>query len=148
MLGVSTCTGFLSSRAEQSRRLARWQTFVSQHGAHIEASLRQAAREQGYADDSFDDFLHVLHADYTPQPFTFFAPLAQTAFASNLCNDSQNGRFQVIDQLTVAPDQLQYVVQRLEQQSASLHSPLSSSYVFDIESVNSAVANSLSDDFN
>ena len=146
--GVSTCTGFLSSRAEQYRRLARWQTFVSQHGARIEASLRQAAREQGFADDSFDDFLHVLHADYAPQPFTFFAPLAQTAFASNLCTDSQNGRFQVIDQLTVAPDQLQYVVQRLEQQSASLHSPLSSSYVFDIESVNSAVANSLSDDFN
>ena len=138
---VQGCSRFLTSTAEQARRLQAWDDFTRRHAAAIEAAVRQAAAAEGFADDSFDSFFALLHTSYEPQPLHFFHPLAATVFASNLVADSAACEFQVVDVLETEDSLLQRVIDEVE-----LSDP--TGYAFDIGGMNSLIATRLSDDFN
>ena len=65
---------WLPSRQQQEHRLALWRSFKARHGSEIETTLPEAARAEGFADDTFDPFLHFLHDETQPQPIELFDP--------------------------------------------------------------------------
>ena len=135
----NTCSQFIVSQKEQQRRLHLWQNFVKHNKEKIKASLQDNMRLEGFADDSFDDFYALLDKDYQPQEFSYFNPLTKSLFASNLSADSVNGRYHVVNVLSVKDSDVKKVEEVLDSHD---------SYSFDVVSMNSAIANHLSDDFN
>lgn len=138
VLGYTGCADFLTSHAEQTRRLALWRDFTRRH-ADLPARLSNAAREAGFADEAFADFRCLWEGTYAPQPYDYFAPLTTEVFASSLSTAAGDGTNSVVDALTVAPGHADEVERTLD--AAGAHS-------FDVEKMNSAIANNLSDDFN
>ena len=135
----SGCSQFIASKAEQKRRLERWRAFVKCHGGAVEAALAAEMGKAGFAAGSFDDFHHLLAADYAPQPLGHFKPLTSAMFAQNISCDSVAKQYSVIDVLKVSDACLKKVEGALDSRDC---------YSFDVTSMNSAIANHLSDDFN
>ncbi len=135
----TSCNRFIVSKAEQQRRLKLWNAFLARHRAAMEASLDANMKAEGFADGSFDEFYNLLDRQYQPQPVAYFAPLTRTVFASCLSADSAEHRYNVVNVLSVKDENVQNVEDALKQKSC---------YSFDVVSMNSAIANHLSDDFN
>ena len=134
---VKSCLGFLPSKAEQKKRVERWNLFWSQRGEEILASLRKIGVKEGFAPGSFDEFSQIATADYSVQHFEYFAPL-QKVFASNILENK--GNYYVVDQLLVKDENLEKV-------ESALGEGRDDSFAFDMVSMNSAIASSLADDF-
>ena len=135
--GYSGCSRFVCSRAEQQRRLDGWQAWLERH-QDLLPLLHQESLKAGFTTDAFTPFETLLTTRSQPQDIRFFSPLTSTLFASNISADSLHSDYSVIDVLTLG-----------EQGRAALtEADLMPSYVFDITEMNSALANSLSDNFN
>lgn len=135
--GIATCSRFLCSSKEQSRRLSLWKKFISRHRKTIETSLRNEGNILGFQQNSFNYFYGVLDGDYQVRPFSFFQPLE--SFFSGYINSSRNGDCNVVDVLSVEKTNVDYIKELLGEQGI---------YSFDALSMNSAIANNLSNDFN
>lgn len=149
---VNTCSQFIVSKAEQQRRLQRWNAFWRQHLATLKPQLQQQMQKEGFAADSFDDFYAIIGQQYQPQPFAYFAPLTQSLFAGNISVDSVGKRYNVINVLSVKEKNVKRVEEMLANPS-KVNMPKADKrnercYSFDVASMNSAIANHLSDDFN
>ena len=138
---IQSCSPFVISKAEQKKRLEKWDAFKKKQGKKIEERLRSNARIEGFSEDAFDGFLNLLHTDFEPRDISFFEPLTTTFFSTNLSIDSLRKCFNVIDVVQIASDKIEQVTQTIEEKDAEL-------YVFDVESMNSSIATRLSDDFN
>ena len=130
------CADFVASKAEQQRRLDRWNGFVKRH-ANLLAQLSQTASQAGFAEEAFSDFDNMWQTTYKVQPFNYFSPLTEQAFAT--CFSRHESGHHVVDVLTVDNSQVSAVESVLDH--AGAHS-------FDVVSMNSAIANNLSDNFN
>ncbi len=132
------CKQFLSSESEQGIRLKRWNRFVAEHAAQLKSQLATAAVDAGFTTGSFDAFSEIIDGSYKPKPVGCFGILTKSAFASNV-SAGDDGTCSVVDILTVKPESVKRVEQWLEEHGC---------YSFDVESMNSALADNLSDDFN
>lgn len=137
---ISTCSGFITSQAEQARRLKLWQKFWQKHKVQLAEKLKAEMNKAGFSSDSFDDFFALLNRAYKPQGLDYFAPLTQTLFASNMSVDNEILRYHVINVLTVKNKNVKLVENKLNKEEDC--------FSFDVQSMNSAIANHLSDDFN
>ncbi len=137
--GYASCEPFLTSRAEQNRRLALWKEFVEKHHATLTSALRKDMAAMGFASDSFDEFFALLDKRYTAKDLSYFDPLVRSAFASYISIDQGEGKSHVVDVLTVKDQLVKEVEEGLMAQDC---------YGFDVTGMNSAIANHLSDDFN
>lgn len=135
----SSCHQFVVSQKEQAHRLLLWNSFVAKYQDLFRTELRKNMQQQGFAPDSFDDFYALIQQDYPQRSTSFFAPLMKSVFASNLSVDSVAGKYNVINVLTVKDKDVKTVEEKLSPQDC---------YGFDVASMNSAIANHLSDDFN
>lgn len=135
------CAEFLPSQAEQRRRLDHWQTFKRKYAQRLRTELQTKGVAMGFTHGSFDAFLDILNTDYKQRPTNYFAPIAQTLYAQNLSTDSVNGRYAVVDLLNVAPE-------RLDSVRTIANNSLNGLFAFDVKSMNSTIADSLSDNFN
>jgi predicted exporter len=156
---ISGCQPFLCSQQEQQHRLSLWHDFVSRHREAIAEGVAKAARAEGFADGTFDDFFLLFDTRFEPQPLDYFAPLTTTVFASSLVNtegtDYKRTGTSVIDVLTLNSRQSISRVTALIDQHTCPAMPqhrcsttTGSHYAFDIQSMNSSIATRLSDDFN
>lgn len=136
----SSCSRFITSQAEQARRLKMWNVFWQKHQRQLVAQLKAGMAAEGFAPDSFDDFLALLHQSYEPKDIAYFAPLTQSLFAGNLSINKSHGKYNVVNVLAVKSQDVQKVEQMLKSDKGC--------YGFDVASMNSAIANHLSDDFN
>lgn len=127
-------TNFLTSQKEQQRRIDKWNAFLKSH-SDLTASIKNAATAQGFSSDAFGDFDAIVEGQYSPQPFDYFSPLTSLVFSGNISRDEQTGRCSIVDVLKVE-----------KQDVATVTSALPG--CFDIASLNSKLADSLSDDFN
>lgn len=134
---IKSCLAFLPSKAEQQRRLERWNGFVEKYGDQLAASLRKYGKIEGFAENSFSDFLDVLNDSYSVQEFEYFSPL-HSVFASNVLQNES--KYYVVDQLLVKDE-------NLAEASRLLGEGTDDSFAFDMVSMNSAIASSLADDF-
>ena len=128
---------FLVSQKDQQQRLLLWQDFVVRHRTVLTDDLVKAATKAGFAEGAFDSYVEFVNASETfePQEFDYFTPLTQHVFSQNITRLDSNGRSYVINTLNVEPDRL-----------ADVKSHFTES--FDTESMNSALSNNLSDNFN
>ena len=123
---------FLASRTMQKERISRWNEFVSKHHDLLNAQFTKAAKAKGFSSDAFSDFQQIINGNYDPREFDYFTPLTSSVFSGNIVKQHQ---FFIVDKLSVEASDIEKVKSRI---------PGS----FDIESLNSSLANSLSDNFN
>ena len=144
---------FLVSKSMQKERISRWNEFVSKHHDLLNAQFTKAAKAKGFSADAFSDFQQIINGNYEPREFDYFAPLTSSVFSSNIVqhklfsdialNDANHQhltpntqhQFFIVDKLSVEASEIENVKSRI---------PGS----FDIESLNSSLATSLSDNFN
>lgn len=127
---------FVSSKAEQERRLQLWQSFLQTHQPQLEQSLLAAAKRQGFTPESFSQFTKLLHTTFQPQEPSYFNLLATTVYPRNIIH--HDNEYSVVTMLTGDTDTL----------NSKLSSLPTGSYTFDVEHMNASIANSLSNDFN
>ncbi len=139
---INGVSQFLASTSMQKERINRWNEFVSKHHDSLNAQFTKAAKAKGFSAEAFSDFQQIINGNYEPREFSYFAPLTSTVFAGNIVKlqPPLGGRggssfFYIVDKLSVEASELENVKARI---------PGS----FDIESLNSSLANSLSDNFN
>ncbi len=123
---------FLASRTMQKERISRWNEFVSEHHDLLNTQFTKAAKDKGFSSEAFSDFQQIINGNYDPREFDYFAPLTSTVFNGNIVKQNQ---YFIVDKLSVEASEIEKVKGRI---------PGS----FDIESLNSSLANSLSDNFN
>ena len=111
---ASTETVYVVSPAQP--RLALWNSFVSRYGQTLEQSVTAAARHEGFAEGTFDDFFRLLRTPPTP-------------------------RDSIVEYIAVAQQHTAHVIDSIE-------AAVPGAYAFDVTSMNSSIATSLSDDFN
>ncbi len=129
---INGVSQFLASESMQKERISRWKEFVSKHHDLLNAQFAKAAKDKGFSVDAFSDFQQIINGNYEPRHFDYFAPLTSTVFNGNIVKQNQ---YFIVDKLSVEPSEIEKV-----------KSSISGS--FDIESLNSSLANSLSDNFN
>ena len=129
---INGVSQFLASESMQKERISRWKEFVSKHHDLLNAQFAKAAKAKGFSVDAFSDFQQIINGNYEPCEFSYFAPLTSTVFNGNIVKQNQ---YFIVDKLSVEPSEIEKVKSSI---------PGS----FDIESLNSSLANSLSDNFN
>ncbi len=136
---ISYCGDFICSHDEQAARLANWQKFKEKYADRLRKEISATAEVEGFADDAFDAFGEILDGEYAPKELTYFAPLTETLFIANVCADSAAGKYSIVSIIDVAEKDYEAVKSALTEAGA---------YAFDVENMNSTVANHLSDEFN
>ena len=63
--GTATSTVYVVSPAQP--RLALWDSFVSKYGQRLQQQITDAARHEGFAEGTFDDFFHLLQTLPAPR---------------------------------------------------------------------------------
>ena len=129
---INGVSQFLASESMQKERISRWKEFVSKHHDLLNAQFAKAAKAKGFSVDAFSDFQQIINGNYEPRHFDYFSPITSTVFNGNIVKQNQ---YFIVDKLSVEPSEIEKVKSSI---------PGS----FDIESLNSSLANSLSDNFN
>jgi 1-acyl-sn-glycerol-3-phosphate acyltransferase len=147
---VETCsnvTAFICSTQEQQRRIERWNTFWQKHRDHVMAALTTQAPRYEFSEEAFSDFNDIINATYTPQTFDYFEPI-RSVLLSNAFSTS-TGKCSVVDVINTQPSALNHESSPLTDIESTLSEAVGDKgYVFDFMGMNSAIAKSLSDDFN
>lgn len=128
---------FLVSKSEQQARLDMWNDFVSRHKEELTQTLPASAVRSGFSAEAFSDFASVVQQAGTlrPQDIEYFSPLTQLIFSQNITQLKDTRLSYVIDVLNVEKE-------KMEEVKSHFHN------CFDVVSMNSALSNNLSDNFN
>ena len=136
----SDVTTLICSQQEQQRRIDRWNEFWDSHRSEVLALLARKAPEHGFSREAFDGFESIISNSYLPKAFEHFEPLRSVLLNSSFSEST--GRCSVVD-----------VIDMRDKDSAPMEDLLNEhldghGYSFDFTRMNSAIANSLSNDFN
>ena len=131
---------FLPSTKEQARRLDLWKEWLGRH-PQLSRDLNAAAARQGFAEDAFADFLHIIQSEQTTLSFPEFHPLTSGALAGNISRAAE-GKSVVADVITVRQEDAEGHASAKDKVKEVLPD------AFDIGSLHSSVAEALSADFN
>ena len=136
----SDVSSFICSMDEQQRRIDMWNQFWNKYRKQAILFLNQYAPKFGFSEDAFDGFVGIIENEYKPCPIDHFEPI-KTAILNNSFSES-TGKFTVVDVI----DASQCNVEQIE---STLNDAIKAKgYAFDFVGMNSAVARSLSDNFN
>lgn len=138
--GYTDITSFVCSAEEQRRRINLWNIFWSKHKDVLMQRLANAAPAYGFSPNAFDGFSNIVDASYTTQPISHFEPLTSMLLANSF--SKANGNCSVVDVLHLEQGDVADVKDRLNETMKD------NGYAFDFMGMNSAIANSLSDNFN
>lgn len=128
---------FIVSRDEQIRRLARWNSFVDRHNEDFNEVLPAAAASCGFKKGAFSAFYGLIEdfRDAEPKDPEYFSTLTESVFRQNFTALDDTGLSYVVDVLNVEPGDIAEVESCFPQS-------------FDVAGMNSALSNTLSDNFN
>ena len=136
----SDVTSFVCSSQEQARRIGKWNEFWNKHRDEVVALLEKTAPKYGFSSDAFGDFIEIINKDYSPKSFDDFEPVVSVLLNGSF--STSTGICSVVDVI----DARNTDIRALEN---TLNSGLGSNgYSFDFAGMNSAIAESLSGDFN
>lgn len=133
--GRESATAFMTTKAEQGRRLKLWGDFLTRHEWLLHEELPQAAARTGFSEAAFSAFYETLRREYAPKEFVEFSPLTRTALSSYFCIRPSGEGYAVVDKVYVPADSVDAARRCL---------PGS----FNAESLGSNMADSLTADFN
>ena len=146
---INGVSQFLASESMQKERISRWKEFVSKHHDLLNAQFAKAAKDKGFSVDAFSDFQQIINGNYEPREFSYFAPLTSTVFSGNIVQHKVGQDNTTHQHLTPNTQHPYYIVDKLSVEPSEIEKVKSSiPGSFDIESLNSSLANSLSDNFN
>ena len=136
----SDVTTLICSQQEQQRRIDRWNEFWDSHRSEVLALLARKAPDHGFSREAFDGFESIISNSYSPKTFEHFEPLRSVLLNGSFSEST--GRCSVVD-----------VIDMRDKDSAPMEDLLNEhldghGYAFDFMRMNSAIANSLSNDFN
>lgn len=137
---LSSCARFFVSQNEQTERLKQWNSFVERHREQLTTTFLSLAAAEGFSNNAFEAFENTIAGTYQPQPYEYFNPL-YTVFQANFSINEKEHAFRVVENLFVEDDALETAKEKIQQMSDG-------HLVFDIQSMNSSLANTLSSDFN
>lgn len=138
----SSATSFLVSRQVQAGRLLRWQAFLDRHGSILRTELAEASQSEGFSASAFVPFHDILSAVYTTHDLGHFSELASTVFRGSISEDTAAGRKSVVQTLELLPGDMERLHRAVEGVDGY------DGMVFDVRSMNEAMAGTLSDNFN
>ena len=146
---INGVSQFLASESMQKERISRWNDFVAKHHDLLNAQFTKAAKVKGFSTDAFSDFQQIINGNYEPREFSYFAPLTSTVFDGNIVQHKVGQDNTSNQHLTPNTQHPYYVVDKLSVEASEIENVKSRiPGSFDIESLNSSLANSLSDNFN
>ena len=141
----SDVTAFISSQDEQQRKIARWIAFWDDHRDQVMTLLRQKAPEYGFSADAFSGFSEILDQPCSVQPFDHFETVQSVLMGQSF--STSTGACSVVDVIDLSG--LPSDKKDITQLESLLNEHLGTAgYAFDFMGMNSAVARTLSDDFN
>lgn len=142
---VQTGAPFLVSEQEQKQRLEQWYRFVNRWVRLNDRSGSQnfetAVTKAGFASDAFNDFYLILNDIYPVLSFDAFSPLTSSVLSAYVTENKETGQRQIVDRLVVKERDVAKTI-------AAVTKACPRVFAFDIQDINSAVANHLSNDFN
>ena len=138
---LSTVNCQLYSKEEQARRIRRWEQFTEEHANLLGSHLTEKATSMGFSPDAFAPFCDIISRPYCPMDYSYFKPL-QDIYAKHISIDSIAGQCCVVDVITTENKDIESIRKNI---NAALSAE---SFCFDIEGMNSALANNLTDNFN
>lgn len=136
----SDFTSFVSSQLEQAKRIKRWEAFWSSHRDGVISQLRQKAPQYGFSDEAFDGFYQIVNGKYSPKSFDDFSRVSSVLLSGSYSQCT--GACSIVDVVECGDDELDRVEAKLDEVLGD------KGYAFDFVGMNSAVAHSLSNDFN
>ena len=133
-------TTLICSQQEQQRRIDRWNAFWEPHRAKVLEQIRKKAPAHGFNIEAFSGFEAIISDTYEPKSFEYFEPLRSILLSGSFSEST--GCCSVVD-----------VIDARGHHPATIEEILNEGlngqgYSFDFMRMNSAIANSLSDDFN
>ncbi len=133
-------TALVCSQQEQERRITKWNDFWERHRTEVMALLNQNASKHGFSREAFSGFESIVTDTYAAKPFEYFEPLRSVLMNSSFSEST--GKCSVVDVVDARGKDTNAL-------EAMLNERLSDGgYSFDFLKMNSAIANSLSSDFN
>lgn len=136
----SDVTTLVCSQQEQKRRIAKWNEFWEQHRTEVTTQLNQKAPGHGFSPEAFNGFEAIIADTYTPKSYDYFEPLRSVLLSSSFSEST--GCCSVVDVIDARGKDFSALEAALNERLGS------GGYSFDFVRMNSAIANSLSDDFN
>ena len=132
-------TSYISSIEEQKRRIQLWNNFWEKHRTEVMNTLSSLAPKYDFSEDAFTDFYNIISAEYSPQQFDYFDIVRSVLLSSSF--STSTGSCSVVDVIDASNKNREHLEE-------TLNSAITNGYAFDFVGMNSAVAKSLSDDFN
>ena len=136
----SDVTTLICSKDEQQRRIDKWNLFWNQHHKETITLLQQKAPKYGFSANAFEGFTSIIGKTYSPKPFEYFEPIRSVLLNNSF--STSTGVCSVVDVIDARDKNISLI-------ESTLNNSLGTKgYAFDFMRMNSAVANSLSNDFN
>ena len=136
----SDVTMLVCSQEEQQRRITKWNDFWSRHRDEVLSLLASKAPAHGFSQEAFSGFEAIIAETYSPKPFEYFEPLRSVLLSNSF--STSTGGCSVVDVIDARNKDLALLESALNEQLGA------DGYAFDFVRMNSAIAGSLSDDFN
>lgn len=143
VLAAQNITPFISSSQEQSKRLRLWNALKTRH-TDLPRRLQRIAIHEGFNAEAFEPFINVWNFSFEPKSLSYFRPLLENTFTGRIQDE------QVVTTLTVPIGSVKEVENTLNGEQAEFVADESLPHLrsFNVESLNSALASNLSDNFN
>lgn len=138
---LSSCSEFLIPIELQSARIDKWNLFLEKYNHILKNELSSAAIEAGFKAGAFSAFDDIINRRYEPKDFSHFRPL-KPIYASNISMDAQTGKYYIIDAISVGQSDIEAIRTEVSSLEDSNH------FCFDIQSMNMALSENLSSNFN
>ena len=130
----------ISSQQEQQRRIEKWNTFWERHRSEVMSLLSKKAPAHGFSSEAFSGFETILAGTYTPKSYDYFEPLRSVLLSGSFSEST--GSCSVVDVIDARGKDFVALESALNEQLGN------GGYAFDFVRMNSAIAGSLSNDFN
>ncbi len=136
---MMSATGFIPSQEEQAHRLALWSQLMEDKKELLTTFLTDELNRQGFNPSSFADFYEVVAQTPAPLDSLQNGLMVENVFSSYVLRDTSG--VTVVDMLEVPSKDKDAI-------KSYLNETVPDSHAFDIQAMNSEIANALSDDFN
>jgi 1-acyl-sn-glycerol-3-phosphate acyltransferase len=130
---------FLASRAEQQRRIDRWNAFRRSRGEWLLQQLDAHGRAEGFRQGAFEPFSQLMAHDFTVQDEAFFEPLVSLLAGNYIVRDE--GRHMLVQLLYCDRD-------RTDATEEAIRSDAQNAFAFDSRDIGRRMVDALSGDFN
>lgn len=139
IVSADNASDFIISKEKQKERIKQWNDFITRHKESLTTGLEKSAANNGFNPLAFSPFNDIVNTDFEIRDFEYFSPLADTVFSSSVSDNAAGKSF--IRHIDTKKDKLQEV-------KNSIESAQFGGLCFDVASMNGAIANTLSNDFN